>query len=77
MPTPSKSAAKFPYRSITGELTERVLALIEDNPCIIKMHDPSDLFGLPGFYCADLSPSMLQMETALDIAKRQWTETHP
>jgi hypothetical protein len=77
MPTPPKSAAKYPHRSVTADLTDRIFAMIPERPEIMAIHEPRDLFGVPGFYCADLAPSQLQMETALDIAKRQYQEQNP
>ena len=60
------------YEACANELQRRILALIPDNPGILKMDSPWDLFGVDGFKCDDLQPSMGQAAWALDRAKKEY-----
>jgi hypothetical protein len=57
------------YESYANELRDRIFALIPDNPGILRMKSPWDLFGIEGFKCDDLQPSMGQAAWALRNAQ--------
>jgi len=50
-------------------LTERILKLIPDNPQILDMENPRELFDIEGFYCDDLKPDWYQAAWAFERAK--------
>lgn len=58
------------YEETADELTKRILALIPDHPEIITFESPWDLFGVAGFKCNDLGPSMFQAAWALRNARQ-------
>lgn len=57
------------YEACANKLRDRILALIPDNPGILRMESPWDLFGIEGFKCDDLQPSMGQAAWALRNAQ--------
>lgn len=59
------------YTAVGNKLSDRVLALIPDNPEILTMTSAWDLLKIPGFKCNDLQPSMAQAESALANAKQR------
>ena len=60
------------YEQTATELCRRILALIPDNPSILDITAPFDLFKVPGFVCDDLQPSLAQARAALSSAKAMW-----
>lgn len=62
------------YTEVGEELARRILALIPQNPGILEMEEPFDLFKIEGFQCRDLSPSLFQADWALGKAKRMYKE---
>lgn len=47
------------YTAVGNILAERIAALIPDNPEIMEMESPFDLFKIDGFECDDLEPSAM------------------
>jgi hypothetical protein len=65
------------YCSVLNKLVERIEALIPEHPEILELRNPFDLFKVPGFYCSDLEPSLMQASAALVEAKKRhqsWSE---
>lgn len=62
------------YASTAEALAERIFALIPDNPQILTLESPFDLFKVPGFRCDDLQPSLAQASGALAKARHMWTK---
>lgn len=60
------------YVSTGEELTRRIKALIPDNPDIMRMSNPFDLLGVPGFEHSDLGPSYFQVCWSLARAKTEY-----
>ena len=57
------------YETTARSLVERIVRLIPANPQIMQMKSAWDLFGVSGFDCADLQPSLFQASWALAKAK--------
>lgn len=51
-------------------LVDRIRRLMVDHPEIQDIDNPFDLFGIPGFFCADIAPSLAQAGAALRVAQR-------
>ena len=66
------TATEALYEACAVELRNRIAALIPDNPGILRMDSPWDLFGVDGFKCDDLQPSAGQAAWALSNAKRMY-----
>ena len=66
------TATEALYEACAVELQRRILALIPDNPGILQMDTPWDLFGVEGFRCDDLQPSAGQAAWALSSAKQMY-----
>jgi len=62
------------YSGTADELTSRILALIPDNPGILEIDGPWDLFEVQGFKCNDINPSLFQASWALARAKKIFRE---
>lgn len=62
------------YNNITQELTERIIKLIPDNPQILEIESPWDLFNIEGFYCKDLEPSLFQAAKAITDTRIRYKE---
>jgi hypothetical protein len=60
------------YAATADTLRDRIVALIPDNPHIMDMDDPWSLFGVKGFDCSDLGPSLAQAAFALRAAQQQY-----
>lgn len=58
------------YAKTVDELTNRIVALIAENPHILTMESAWDLFKVDGFDCKDIGPSLAQAQWALNNAKR-------
>ena len=59
-----------PYETTGNELRDRIVALAPDHPEIMEMDSAWDLFGVEGFDCSDLGPSLVQAQWALSSAKQ-------
>lgn len=57
------------YQATGDTLVERISALIPENPEILEMTNPFDLFKVEGFNVDDLQPSLAQTGWALSKAK--------
>jgi len=57
------------YNKTVNILTDRILVLIKTNSEILLMESPYKLYGIRGFYCEDLQPSLAQAILALQKAK--------
>ncbi len=66
-----------PYEETAELLSQRILSLIPDRPEILTIDSAWDLFEVPGFQCADLSPSLSQASFALARARKIWHREHP
>jgi hypothetical protein len=62
------------YEATANELTRRIEKLIPDNPQILELDSPWDLFKVEGFECSDLGPSLYQAGFALAKAKANYKE---
>ncbi len=62
------------YEETANELTRRILALIPENPEIMTIDSPFDLFRM-GLKCDDLGPSLAQASVALGAARRIHAES--
>lgn len=60
------------YSSTAEVLSDRIYNLIEDNQYILDTTDPWKLFGIEGFDCSDLQPTMYQVMYALERAKQRY-----
>jgi hypothetical protein len=60
------------YEKCAQSLKSRILALIPKNPGILQMTNALDLFGVPGFKCSDLEPTMAMADAALAHAKHDY-----
>ena len=63
------------YETTARSLVERIVRLIPANPQIMQMKSAWDLFGVSGFDCADLQPSLFQASWALAKAKDVYRPT--
>lgn len=54
------------YADTAERLVERIVAL---GPVVLTLATPWELFGVPGFACRDLGPSLAQAGFALSKAK--------
>lgn len=59
------------YAQTADTLSDRIFALIPAHPEIVKMDNAFDLFGIPGFKCDDLGPSLAQASYALKAAQQR------
>ena len=60
------------YVATANELGQRIYDLIPDHPEILTLESVWDLFGVEGFKCDDLDPSMGQAMGALGWARSKW-----
>lgn len=58
------------YETTAEQLRDRILALIPKHPEILEMNDCFKLFGVQGFHCDDLKPSLAQAGWAMRSAQR-------
>lgn len=63
---------RTPYKDGADELKRRILALIPDNPKILRLESVWDLLDVPGFKCDDLQPTHTQAAAALAAARSEW-----
>ena len=61
--------------SEVDELVKRISELIPSHPEILEMDDAFSLFGVDGFKCDDLQPSLFQAQWALAKAKAGTNKT--
>jgi hypothetical protein len=60
------------YEGIANTLVERIMKLIPAHPEILDLKDAWGLFGIDGFDCSDLDPSLAQACSALIEAKERY-----
>jgi hypothetical protein len=60
------------YSQAAEEIKQRILKLIPDNPKILEIEDPWDLFDIAGLKVDDIGPSFAQVSWALTAAKQEW-----
>lgn len=65
------------YESTANELSKRIEALIPTRPELATLTDPWALFGVPGFECGDLQPTLAQAAWALGDAQGKYLAKHP
>lgn len=63
------------YAETADELADRIENLIPSHPEILTMDDPFKLFGVEGFSCDDLGPSLAQAWWALREARKRYNES--
>ena len=57
------------YASVVDTLVDRIKALVPAHPKLLYLNTPFGLFGIPGFQCDDLQPSLAQAGAALSIVR--------